>query len=124
MTFGKSIATCMAKYAVFSGRASRSEYWWFYLFTVLMSWGASIVGAVTFPDPELAEIFSIIISLVFLLPALAAATRRLHDTGRSGWWQLLYLTVIGGIFVIVWLATDTEKSDNKYGSYENSAPTY
>ena len=124
MTFGKSIATCMAKYAVFSGRASRSEYWWFYLFTLLMSWGASIVGAVTFPDPVLAEISSIIVLLVFLLPSLAAATRRLHDTGRSGWWQLLYLTVIGGIFVIVWLATDTEKSDNKYGSYENSAPTY
>lgn len=124
MTFGKSIAICMAKYAVFSGRASRSEYWWFYLFTLLMSWGASIVGAVTFPDPVLAEISSIIVLLVFLLPSLAAATRRLHDTGRSGWWQLLYLTVIGGIFVIVWLATDTEKSDNKYGSYENSAPTY
>ena len=86
-----------------------------------MSWGASVVGAVTVPDPELAEILSIIISLVFLLPLIAAATRRLHDTGRSGWWQLLYLTVIGAIFVIFWLATDTEKSDNRYGSYEISA---
>ena len=124
MTFGKSIATCMAKYAVFSGRASRSEYWWFYLFTILMSWGASVVGAVTVPYPESAEMFSIIASLVFFLPLLAAATRRLHDTGRSGWWQLLCLTVIGVILVIVWLAMDTEKSDNKYGPYKISAPVY
>ncbi len=124
MTFGESIATCMGKYAVFSGRASRSEFWWFYLFTILMHWGAAIVGAITMPIPELVWLPAVIIDLIFLLPDLAAATRRLHDTGRSGWWQLLYLTGIGTIFVIVWLAMDTEKSDNKYGPYEIATSEY
>ena len=116
MGFGQSISTCMGKYATFSGRASRSEFWWFYLFVTLLSWGASIVGAVTMGgDPMLQEILPIIVSLALLLPMLAATTRRLHDTGRTGWWQLLYLTIIGGILVLIWCAFDTKMESNKYG---------
>lgn len=106
MTFGKSISTCFAKYADFKGRAARPEYWWFILFTTLISWGATLVGG---------GIGSGLWSLIVLLPSFAAATRRLHDTGRSGWWQLLYFTIIGGIFVIVWLASKGAEEANAYG---------
>lgn len=108
MTFGKSISTCLAKYADFKGRASRPEYWWFYLFTLLLSWGSLIIDS--------SEIVSGIINLVFLLPALAAGTRRLHDTNRSGWWQLIAFTIIGLIPLIIWLASKGDDQSNEFGS--------
>ena len=116
MNAGQAITACMSKYFTFSGRAKRSEYWWFYLFTILMGWGASLVGAATFGagDPA-ASIMSSILSLVFIIPALAAGSRRLHDIGKSGWWQLLVLTIIGIILLIVWWATDTKPEGDKYG---------
>lgn len=120
MNFGQSISTCMGKYATFSGRASRSEFWWFYLFTILLQWGASIVGAVTMGgDPFAQEIWPLIISLALLLPILAATTRRLHDIGRTGWWQLLFITIIGAIVVVIFCALDTQMEENKYGPIPN-----
>lgn len=107
MSFGQSISVCMAKYVDFSGRASRSEYWWFYLFTVLLSWGAMIVDS--------SGIISSIVNLAFMLPSLAAAARRLHDTNRSGWWMLISLTIIGLIPLIIWLATAGGRETNQYG---------
>lgn len=116
MNFGQAITTCMGKYFTFSGRAKRSEYWWFYLFTVLMSWGASLAGAATFgPGEPAADMLSGVLSLVFLIPTLAAGSRRLHDIGKSGWWQLLIITIIGIIVLIVWWATDTKQAGDKYG---------
>ena len=122
MNFGKAIATCMGKYGTFSGRASRSEYWWFYLFTVLMSWGSMIVaGAMfSFEDP-MVDLLPSIVSLVFFVPAIAAGSRRLHDIGKSGWWQLLLLIpIIGWILLIVWLATNTKPEGDKYNLIEAS----
>lgn len=95
MTFGESIKTCFSKYAEFSGRADRSEYWWFELFLVLLIVGAGIVN----------ETLSNLVSLAVLLPSLAVGARRLHDIDKSGWWQLLYLVpVIGWLIVIYWCA--------------------
>ena len=95
MTFQESIKVCFGKYADFSGRASRSEYWWFMLFLVLASLATSMIS----PIP------SGLFSLGTLLPALAAATRRLHDTNRSGWWQLIaFVPVIGFIVIVIFLA--------------------
>jgi uncharacterized membrane protein YhaH (DUF805 family) len=86
-SFGEAIAVCLKKYATFSGRASRSEYWYFALFVGLMNIGASILDTVvfgmTFEDYGL---FYAITSLGLALPALASGWRRLHDTNRSGWW--------------------------------------
>ena len=114
MNFGQAITICMQKYSTFSGRAKRSEFWWFYLFTVLMSWGGTLVGAATFGAGDSnADLMSSIISLVFLMPTLAVGSRRLHDIGRSGWWQLLMLTGIGIILLIVWYATDTKPQDEE-----------
>ena len=117
MGFGQAIAACMTDYATFSGRASRSEFWWFYLFVVLMSWGATLVAAAAFPaDPAASDALSGLVNLMFLLPVLAAGARRLHDIGRSGWWQLLYLTGIGVILLIVWWVLSSKQERNAHGA--------
>ena len=94
MTFVEAIKVCFNKYADFYGRATRSEYWWFFLALVLGSIVTSIVSN------ALCSLFGI----ATLLPILAAGSRRLHDTNRSGWWQLLSLVPFGVIVVIVFLA--------------------
>lgn len=108
ITFGNAISICMSKFFNFNGRASRPEYWWFYLFTLLLSWGAILV--------DRTQVVSMLINVVFLLPALAAGARRLHDTNRSGWWQLIILTIIGIIPLIIWLASKGSDQENQYGS--------
>lgn len=92
MNFGQAISTCFSKYATFSGRASRPEFWWFFLFQILISIVASMFG----------DIVNGLVSLALLLPALAVGARRLHDIGKSGWWQLIMLTVIGLLLLIYW----------------------
>ena len=114
MSFSESISACFGKYATFAGRASRSEFWWFYLFTVLMSWGSMIVGAVAFGETG-GPLFSNLVSLAFFLPSLAVGARRLHDKGRTGWWQLLSFTVVGIIVLIVWWASEGDGDTNEYG---------
>jgi uncharacterized membrane protein YhaH (DUF805 family) len=97
MTFQESIKVCFGKYADFTGRASRSEYWWFVLFILLVSMAASVIS------PKLSALFT----LATLLPSIAAATRRLHDTNRTGWWQLLVLVpLVGFIVLLVFLAQE------------------
>ena len=97
MNFQESVKTCFNKYAVFEGRASRSEYWWFVLFLILASVVTSIISL------KLNSLFG----LAMLVPSISAATRRLHDTNRSGWWQLIaFLPVIGAIVLIVFLAQE------------------
>lgn len=108
MTFGNAISTCFAKFFDFEGRATRSEFWWFYLFTVLLSWASILV------DPS--QVLSSVINLVLLAPVVSAGSRRLHDTGRSGWWQLLMLTIIGIVLLIIWWAIEGSNESNKYGS--------
>lgn len=99
MTFQESIQVCFKKYADFTGRASRSEFWWFMLFLVLVSAGTSMIS----------QVVSGLFSLATLVPSVAAAARRLHDTNRSGWLQLLWIVpVIGWIIVIVFLAQETK----------------
>ncbi|MFT4027199.1 MAG: DUF805 domain-containing protein [Novosphingobium sp.] len=101
----------MSKYVVFSGRASRSEYWFFYLATFLASIVASII------DNILGLGFlSMIVALGLFLPSIAAGIRRLHDTDRSGWWLLIVLIpLVGAILLIVWLATKGTPGTNQFG---------
>mgnify|MGYP006094097037 CR=1 FL=1 len=107
MGFAESITTCMGKYATFEGRATRSEFWWFYLFTLLLGWGAIIVGAVSL-GLEGGQILQGVVNLIFLLPFLAVSCRRMHDIGKSGWSLLWMFTIIGIPVVIYWWAKDTE----------------
>lgn len=103
MTFFESISTCFSKYATFTGTATRSEFWWFYLFIVL------VTAILTANNEMLANLFS----LATFIPIIAAGARRMHDTDRSGWWQLLwFIPVIGWIVVIVFLVQ--EGKPNRY----------
>lgn len=104
MTFGESISTCFSKYATFDGRATRSEYWWFFLFTFLVSAALSIVS----------EALSGVFSLGVLLPSLAVGVRRLHDIDKSGWFLLLwFIPIIGWIILIVWVIQEG-KEPNRF----------
>lgn len=106
MTFGDSISTCFSKYAAFDGRASRSEYWWWALFTFLASLASGLVS----------ETLSALFSLGVLLPSLAVGARRLHDTDRSGWFLLLWIIpVIGWIILVIWAAQDS-KEPNRFSA--------
>lgn len=116
MTFNDAIKTCiLQKYADFNGRASRSEYWWFWLFYVLASVAASIINGT-----QGSYTLNGLIFIIFLLPNLAVATRRLHDVNRSGWWQLLYLTFIGGFIVLYWLCKKSAKTSKYEQIQENN----
>tara|TARA_B100001093_G_C26796517_1_gene1001355 strand:+ start:1273 stop:1617 length:345 start_codon:yes stop_codon:yes gene_type:complete len=107
MNFLKSIETCFYKYIEFNGRASRSEFWWFYLF-IIICW---IIGF------ALGPIIEAIIILGLLIPYIAVQARRLHDIGKSGWLQLIsFIPLIGAIILIVWSATEGTKKKNKYGA--------
>ena len=105
MNFSQAISTCLSKYANFSGRASRPEFWWFFLFMLLVTVAASMVS----------ELFGGLASLALLLPSIAATARRLHDTGKSGWWQLVgVVPLIGWAVVIYWLAQPADGAGERY----------
>jgi len=107
----------LKQYAVFSGRAQRSEYWFFILFYtigyILFVIIDSILG--TYNTQDGVGLLSGIFLLAHLLPSIGVSVRRLHDIGRSGWWYLLILLpIIGGIILIVFFIIDS-KEDNEYG---------
>lgn len=106
MPIVEAVKACFAKFADFEGRSSRREYWWFFLAVLL---GSAITYLVSL---RLYALFS----LVTLLPMIAVGARRLHDTNRSGWWQLLALVPFGFIVVVVFLA---QKST---ASFESARP--
>jgi uncharacterized membrane protein YhaH (DUF805 family) len=108
---------CLKNYFKFSGRATRSEYWYFVLFGLLFSLAAMLIdfSIGTFYIEEGIGIFSSIYTLAILIPSLAVTVRRLHDTNRSAWWLLISLIpIIGTIVLIVFYCQDS-KEDNKYG---------
>ncbi|ODS67883.1 MAG: hypothetical protein ABS38_07770 [Acidovorax sp. SCN 68-22] len=92
MDFVTAVKSCLTQYASFSGRATRPEFWWFFLFQILALVVTSMLGDLAYS----------IAALLLLLPALAVGARRLHDVGRSGWWQLLTLTGIGYLVLLYW----------------------
>ena len=115
MTFQQSIQTCLNKYADFKGKASRPEYWWFFLFTVIVGVVAGILDAVIFPgftETVGTGPLRLLFNVAILVPGLAVGARRLHDTNRSGWWQLLYITLIGIPVVIIFMLLPTREEDN------------
>jgi|TARA_B110000263_G_scaffold115470_1_gene100626 uncharacterized membrane protein YhaH (DUF805 family) len=113
-----SVKTCFVKYVDFKGRAPRSEYWYFTLFVVVLSWVSTYLDfqfGLTYGEGFSEQgILNLITSLLTLLPSLAVGIRRLHDIGKSGWWILLPFTIIG-IFVIIYWAAQISVDDNEYG---------
>lgn len=127
-------------YFQFSGRATRSEFWYFVLFSILLSFllgflgtifgieyvmqmeslefveetGALVPATVDFPI----NLLQVALSLLLFFPSLAIAIRRLHDSGRSGWWYLIGLVpLIGAIVLLIFFIFKSEEHDNEYGSY-------
>ena len=102
---------CMKQYLDFSGRAQRTEFWMFVLFNFLISLGLAIIDYVLGLG-----ILQPLYGLAVLIPAIAVSVRRLHDTGRSGWWLLLALIpLIGIIILIVFYVQDSQPGDNAWG---------
>jgi len=109
MNFVESIQTCYKKFFDFSGRASKSEYWWFQLYN-------AIIYVLTFVfQGDLTLLFSILI-IVNIIPIWAAAVRRVHDSDKSGWMVLISVIPIIGLYVIVLLIQDGSKGKNRFGA--------
>ena len=114
MTFSEAISSGFRNYVSFSGRASRSEFWYWILFNVLVSIALSIIDLVLVSGN--ATVLSSIWSLATFLPSLAVGIRRLHDTDRSGWWWLIsFIPLIGIIVLIVFWCSAGTPGSNRFG---------
>ena len=128
MSLGESLTSVFNKYATFTGRARRSEFWWFTVCYYALGFILNIAqlgmlvqlmsGEMTYYDPSytIMLMVSVIIGLGLFLPALAVTVRRLHDIGKSGWnllWSLI--PIVGVIIVLVWMCQDSDVVTNKYG---------
>lgn len=113
LTFGEAVKKALTEnYCNFSGRASRSEFWWFKLFLLIVRFIASGLSYAIIGNYML----SYIIILILFLPDLGLSVRRLHDTGKSGWLVLLNLVIcIGSIILIVFYAKESDMFTNEYG---------
>ena len=116
MNFFQAVKVCFSKYATTKGRALRSEYWYFTLFWAIGTVATTIIDAIIFPglvDGAYTPI-NMIFSLGTFLPYIAVAARRLHDVNRSGWWQLLPLTIIGIIPYFYWVTKKGDEEENRF----------
>ena len=115
MSFTDAIQSCFQQYVGFTGRARRSEFWYFVLFTILVSIVATIIDRAILRSIGNIGIVASLANLALILPSLAVGARRLHDIDRTGWWQLLSLIpIIGTIVLIVFWVQDSH-GDNKHG---------
>lgn len=123
MSFGQAVSSGFGKYAEFSGRARRSEYWYWVLFVFLV-FAAAVIADNAFGSTVGAGVgwITLVLSLLLFLPNLAITVRRLHDTGRSGWWWWLsFLCGIGAVIVLVFCLQDSQPGDNEYGPSAKAA---
>ena len=120
MNFGEAIKAGFSNYVNFQGRARRSGYWYWYLFTVLVSAVFSILSSGK--SDNFFGMLGGLAGLVLFLPGLAYAVRRLHDTNRSGWRVLFVLIpLVGWIFLLIWMVADSEPGDNRFGANPKGA---
>ncbi len=111
MNFPRAITAGFEKYATFQGRATRPEFWYWVLFSTLVSWAGSII------DFAIGSNFVVfIVNLALLLPGIAVGVRRFHDTNRNGWWILISLVpLVGWLIAIIMLIKPGDPSANRYG---------
>ena len=123
MRFSESVKSFWSNYSKFKGRARRSEYWWIQLFLVLTNLAVAAIDLVLMNgDVERfianggGGIVGLIWILVTIVPALAVLVRRLHDTGKSGWWALIgFVPLVGGIVLLVFTVLDSDAGENSHG---------
>ena len=113
----ESIKICFYKYANFSGTAKRAEFWWFFLFSIV----TQIITWIIFGDTSVITFY---ITAILALPEVSVASRRLRDINKSGWWQLLVITIVGIIPLLVWYSRKSEKQRSKEinSSFEKLVP--
>lgn len=114
MNFIDAIKSGFVNYVNFSGRALRSEFWYWVLFCFILGITTAILDMAIFPGNQISPLNSIA-SLITLLPSLAVGARRLHDIDRTGWWQLIAFTIIGAILLIYWYCQPGQPGDNRFG---------
>ena len=118
MNMKEAVVSVLTNWNNFSGRACRSEFWYFGLAVFFISFIISIIEIATgMVDVESAEmgILSIIFTLFIFVPSISVTARRLQDRGWSGWWQLLYLTIVGILIIIVLNILPAKEDENKWG---------
>ena len=123
MGFAEAVRSFWSNYATFSGRSRRSEYWFVQLFLVLTNLLVGVIDLILM-DGDVERfianggggIVGLVWILVTIVPALAVLVRRLHDTGKSGWWALVgFVPIVGGIILLVFTVKDSDAHDNNYG---------
>jgi len=124
MTFTQTIPAVLSKYATFTGRAARPEFWWWALFVLLMNVATALIdlfliapalGIEAFTE-DTPQPLSALVSLGLLLPGLAVGARRLHDINRSGWWMLIILIpFIGALVLLWWCVKKGDEGENEFG---------
>lgn len=111
MGFSQAITSGFSNYVTFSGRASRSEYWYWVLFVILAEIVTSIIDYVIG-----IEVTTTLFGLAVILPGLAVTFRRLHDLDRSAWWFLIaFIPIIGWIILIIWYCARGTVGQNRFG---------
>ena len=122
MNMKEAVVSVLTNWNNFSGRACRSEFWYFglavFLFSMIISFIEIATGIVDIESAEMgivSIIFSLLLSLLLFVPSLSVTARRLQDRGWSGWWQLLYLTIVGFLVIIVLNTLPAKEDENKWG---------
>jgi uncharacterized membrane protein YhaH (DUF805 family) len=119
MTFSEAVKDGFDHYVNFEGRASRSSYWWWILFGIIVSVVCNMLDSAVFD----AMVLSWIASLALFLPGLSKGIRRLHDTGRSGWWLLIiFVPLIGFIVLLIFFLEKSDPGANEYGAAPDTGP--
>ncbi len=123
VSFSQAVSMAFNQYCKFSGRASRSEYWWFELFSLIVSFAIEVVfGLFASGNQYLYYGVSGAVSLIFFLPSLGLTVRRLHDIGKGGGWIFINcIPLIGQIIFLIWMIKDSEPCDNRFGPIPNLA---
>ena len=120
MNFTQAISSGFSRYFDFRTRSSRSEYWYWTLFSIVVSVAATMLDALIFSG---AAILDAISSFALFIPGIAVAARRLHDINRTAWWILIAFTIIGIFLLLYWYIQPGNRGDNDYGPDPLRAPT-
>jgi uncharacterized membrane protein YhaH (DUF805 family) len=116
MNFTEAVKAVFKKYFDFKTRSLRSEFWYWILFGIIAGAVISVIDKALFDTSLSGEgPIGTIVDLLTFIPGLAVGARRLHDTGKSGWWQLIALTIIGIIPLVLWFCQEGTKGKNSYG---------
>lgn len=120
MTFFEAIAKCYRKYFVFKGRAPKSEFWWFYLLSILFAWPLFLAELDNGSWASVLSFIYFLLTLSVLFPLAAVWTRRMHDVGKSAWnGFFIFLPFIGWILLLRWATKNGDANENQYGEPDN-----